>query len=120
MMGCKEYVRGNVGAADRGGHPIFSAGTCFAGCDSVEAAGSDPTAPLGLPRLESPLSRALHAVLDAVRQERASFMRLRILKRGDPLEPQFFNSLVEDRSPAGMSYVEYLCHVHRQIQNKFS
>ena len=27
--------------------------------------------------------------------------------------------LVEDRSPAGMSYVEFLCHVHRLIQNKF-
>lgn len=32
-----------------------------------------------LPRLESPASRALHAVLDAVRQQRSSYLRLRVV-----------------------------------------
>ena len=46
-------------------------------------------------------------------------MRLRVLRRGDPSENAYYRRLVEDRSPAGMSYVEFLCHVHRLIQNKF-
>jgi protein transport protein SEC24 len=36
------------------------------------------------------------------------------------MEVDFFNALVEDRLTSGMSYVEFLCHIHRQIQNKFS
>jgi hypothetical protein len=28
--------------------------------------------------------------------------------------------MVEDRAQTSMSYVEYLCHVHRQIQAKFN
>jgi protein transport protein SEC24 len=58
--------------------------------------------------------------LPQIRRSRASFLRLRIIKRSDPLESVFFNLLLEDRSVAGMSYVEFLCHVHRQIQNKFA
>ena len=50
---------------------------------------------------------------------RSSYMRTRILKRGDPAENTFYARLIEDRSAAGMSYVEFLCHVHRMIQNKF-
>ena len=45
---------------------------------------------------------------------------MRVAKRGDPLEVAFFNSMVEDRTGGGMSYVEFLCHIHRQIQNKFN
>jgi protein transport protein SEC24 len=47
-------------------------------------------------------------------------MRLRVAKKGDPTYNVFVNSLVEDKSTAGMSYVEFLCHVHRQIQEKMS
>jgi protein transport protein SEC24 len=48
-------------------------------------------------------------------------MALRVLRRGDCAEPAFFSALVEDRSPAaGMSYVEYLCSLHRQIQSRVS
>lgn len=35
-------------------------------------------------------------------------------------EAEFFQWLVEDRSPGGMSYVEFLIHVHRIIQNKMA
>ena len=31
----------------------------------------------------------------------------------------FYAKLTEDRNVAGMSYVDFLCHVHRLIQNKF-
>lgn len=53
-----------------------------------------------------------------VRTHRCSFLRLRVARKGDPADMAFYNGLVEDRSAAGMSYVEYLCQVHRLIQNK--
>jgi len=71
-----------------------------------------------IPNLSNPSSKALNDFIHAIRKQRGAFMRTRILKRGDPLEALFYNRLMEDRSPAGMSYVEYLCHVHRLIQNK--
>lgn len=78
----------------------------------------NPAAPL--PQLRTRESRALHALLDAVRKQRGNFLRLRVVRRGDTAgEPAFYSLLVEDRSLAGMSYVEYLCAVHRSIQNKF-
>lgn len=70
-----------------------------------------------LPR-DSPASRLLQDLLTKVRLQRSSFMRLRVARKGDPAESAFFAMLVEDRSTAGMSYVEYLCQIHRLIQNK--
>ena len=94
--------------------------TTTAGVPSVDSLPSDGS-PLHLPRLDTPLSQAVHALLDEVRRQRSAFLRLRVLRRGDPLEPAFYHALVEDRSPtAGMSYVEFLCFVHRQIQNKLA
>lgn len=37
--------------------------------------------PLGLPRLDTAPSRALHAALDAVRAERGAYMSLRVARR---------------------------------------
>ena len=37
----------------------------------------------------------------------------------DPLEGRFLSMLTDDRAQASMSYVEFLCHIHRQIQSKF-
>jgi protein transport protein SEC24 len=55
-----------------------------------------------------------------VRAQRSAFLRLRVVRRQDPTEGQFHAMLVEDRSSAGGSYVEYLCAVHRFIQNKMN
>lgn len=33
---------------------------------------------------------------------------------------QFFSHLVEDKTPGSLSYVEFLVHIHRQIQAKMS
>lgn len=41
-------------------------------------------------------------------------MRLRVARKGDAAEVGFFNALVEDRSTAGSSYVEYLCQVRER------
>jgi protein transport protein SEC24 len=90
------------------------------GAPSLEAAAPAPDRPLILPHLDTPLSRAVNALLDEVRRQRGGYMRLRIPKRGggDAEETAFFAALLEDRSMAGASYVEYLCWLHRQIQNK--
>ena len=71
-----------------------------------------------LPCLDNPLSKALNDFINFIRKQRGAFMRTRVLKRGDSLEALFYNRLLEDRSPAGMSYVEFLCHSHRLIMNK--
>ena len=72
-----------------------------------------------LQQMDTPQSKALNAFVNCMRKMRSSYMRTRILKRGDPAENAFYARLIEDRSAAGMSYVEFLCHVHRMIQNKF-
>ena len=46
-------------------------------------------------------------------------IRLRFVPRGSMSETRFLAKCVEDRTSSGMSYVEYLCHLHRLIQNKF-
>lgn len=91
----------------------------FAGVDTVEGYSQGSSTPLTLPLLENPLSQALHGILDAVRQHRGAFMSITLLRRGDPAETLFYNCLVEDKNPAGMSYIEFLCAVHRQIQSMF-
>lgn len=90
------------------------------GVPSAEATPDSP--PPMLQRLDNPLNHKIHEILDEIRRQRCSYMRLRVVRRGDTaLEPAFFSSLVEDRSPTGgMSYVEFLCYLHRQIQNKLS
>lgn len=83
--------------------------------------GLDPQRPLTLPTLDTPLNKKVHGLLNEIRGQRTSYLRLRVVRRGDPLEQAFYNSLIEDRSPsAGMSYVEYLCYLHRAIQNKLA
>jgi protein transport protein SEC24 len=71
-----------------------------------------------VPSFDNPTSKALNDFINAIRKQRGAFLRTRILKRGDSLEALFYNRLSEDRSPAGMSYVEFLCHCHRLIMNK--
>lgn len=74
--------------------------------------------PLPVVPHSNPRSQLLFELLTAVRLQRCAFMRLRVAKKGDPYYPLFVNLLAEDKSTAGMSYVEFLCHVHRQIQEK--
>ena len=63
-------------------------------------------------------SRQLHLLIARLRHERRRFMRLRVTRTGDPLEHRVMALMVEDRQRVGMSYVEFLCHLHRQIQAK--
>ncbi|KAL9258600.1 transport protein SEC24 C-like protein [Drosera capensis] len=71
-------------------------------------------------RLDNPLSKKLNEVINEIRRQRCSYLRLKLCKKGDSSGMLFFSYMVEDKTPPGLSYVEFLVHVHRQIQNKMS
>ncbi|KAI5067109.1 hypothetical protein GOP47_0017637 [Adiantum capillus-veneris] len=73
-----------------------------------------------LQEFDNDASRKLNALVNEIRKERCSYLRFHWCRRGDPLEFLFFSLLVEDKNALGLSYVEYLVHVHRQIQNKMT
>ncbi|XP_024531752.1 protein transport protein Sec24-like At4g32640 [Selaginella moellendorffii] len=60
----------------------------------------------------------LNKMVNEIRRQRCSYLRLHLLKRGDPLEMMFHSFMIEDKSGLGSSYVEFLVYVHRQIQVK--
>lgn len=47
-------------------------------------------------------------------------MGQRGVQAGDPGEAAFLSNLVEDKIGAGVSYVEFMCDIHRVIQNKLA
>lgn len=71
-----------------------------------------------LQEFDNDASRKLNTLVNEIRKQRCSYLRFRWCRRGDPLEFIFFSLLVEDKNSLGLSYVEYLVHVHRQIQTK--
>eukprot|EP00252_Welwitschia_mirabilis_P020316 TRINITY_DN4950_c0_g1_i1.p1 TRINITY_DN4950_c0_g1~~TRINITY_DN4950_c0_g1_i1.p1 ORF type:complete len:1152 (-),score=243.05 TRINITY_DN4950_c0_g1_i1:556-4011(-) len=73
-----------------------------------------------LQQFDNDLSRKLNDVVNEIRRQRCSYLRLRVCKRGDPTEFLFYSFIVEDKNNLGTSYVDYLVHIHRQIQNKMS
>lgn len=84
------------------------------GIERVDPKGPEPQ----LQQLDNRFNRAVRTLITELRKERGSFMRLRLALQAFPHGHNFLNALVEDRNGAGMSYVEYLCHVHRGIQGK--
>ncbi|XP_057475102.1 protein transport protein SEC24 C-like isoform X2 [Actinidia eriantha] len=71
-----------------------------------------------LQQYDNPLSKKLNDVVNEIRRQRCSYLRLKLCKKGDSSGMLFFSYMVEDKTPSGLSYVEFLVHVHRQIQNK--
>lgn len=72
------------------------------------------------PLLETHLSQTVNRILNYV-QEQGQFWRpVEVLKEKHPGEAKLYASLVEDKSAPGYnySYVEFLCHIHTQIQQK--
>ena len=81
----------------------------------------DPSTVGDIPNLNSALSNHLRRIVGELRRQRRSYMHVRLVKKGHTHETLFLSALVEDRHPlSGMSYVEYLCHLHRLIQNKMT
>ncbi|XP_044499274.1 protein transport protein Sec24-like At4g32640 isoform X2 [Mangifera indica] len=73
-----------------------------------------------LQQFNNPLSKRLNEVINEIRSQRCSYLRLKLCKKGDQSGMLFFSYLVEDKIPTGQSYVEFLINIHRQIQVKMS
>ncbi|KAL8236458.1 hypothetical protein R6Q59_017539 [Mikania micrantha] len=73
-----------------------------------------------LQQYDNPLSKKLNEVVNEIRSQRCNYLRLKLCKKGNPSGALFFSYMVEDKSPSGLSYVEFLVLVHRQIQSKMA
>jgi protein transport protein SEC24 len=62
----------------------------------------------------------VHNIINSIVRQQHTYQQLIILKQHDPLELQFRNFLVEDAANDGMSYVDFLCHIHKQIQQRLA
>lgn len=65
-------------------------------------------------------SLAAHVHVQVRAQRPHTFQTVRVVAPKDPLEARVLSMLTEDRAQTSMNYVEFLCHVHRQIQQKFA
>lgn len=66
-------------------------------------------------------SAQTHEIIRSLGSQRGGhYPRVQIASADDGNDVRFLAMLTEDRSQAAMSYVEFLCHVHRQIQTKIS
>ncbi|KAJ6813483.1 protein transport protein Sec24-like [Iris pallida] len=86
------------------------------GTPSVEGIPSQ----LVLEQFDNDLSKKLNNVVNEIRRQRCSYLRLRLCKKGDQSGMLFLSYMVEDKNPGGLSYVEFLVHIHRQIQTKMA
>jgi protein transport protein SEC24 len=84
----------------------------------VETRKALPSPSQPLPLLHNPSSRlntATHALINVARQRCRCYMRLRVITQGRAEERSFHGLILEDRVAGVMSYVEFLCHIHRRI-----
>merc|ERR1719309_667550 len=68
---------------------------------------------------ENPLSRRVCGIVAAMTSGRTRTMKLTIVRQRDKLEIVFKHFLCEDRSAASensFSYVDFLCHMHKEIR----
>ncbi|NXF81023.1 SC24C protein, partial [Sclerurus mexicanus] len=74
-----------------------------------------------LPVLENPFSKKVRSIVDMLQGQRSRCMKLIIVKQEDKLEMLFKHFLVEDKSlSGGASYVDFLCHMHKEIRQLLS
>ncbi|XP_027740964.1 protein transport protein Sec24C isoform X3 [Empidonax traillii] len=74
-----------------------------------------------LPILENPFSKKVRSIVDMLQRQRSRYMKLIIVKQEDKLEMLFKHFLVEDKSlSGGASYVDFLCHMHKEIRQLLS
>ncbi|XP_018421524.1 PREDICTED: protein transport protein Sec24C isoform X3 [Nanorana parkeri] len=74
-----------------------------------------------LPVLDNPISNKMHAIITMFRAQRPRYMKLLVVKQDDKLEMFFKHMLVEDKNlNGGASYVDFLCHMHKEIRQLLS
>ncbi|CAH1795236.1 unnamed protein product [Owenia fusiformis] len=68
--------------------------------------------------LDTPLSQRIRGIIKKIRDQRQRHMKLTIVRQRDKLDPWFHHFLVEDKGTNGTaSYVDFLCHIHKEIRN---
>ena len=77
----------------------------------------------GIPRLENDMSQKFHRLLSSSSSSRDNnsindYNPLNIIRQGIDNGFEFGNRLMEDETFSQMSYVDYLCMIHKQIQNE--
>ncbi|XP_050754741.1 protein transport protein Sec24C isoform X2 [Gymnogyps californianus] len=74
-----------------------------------------------LPVLENPFSKKVRSIVGMLQVQRSRYMKLIVVKQEDKLEMLFKHFLVEDKSlSGGASYVDFLCHMHKEIRQLLS
>lgn len=74
-----------------------------------------------LPEFDNPLSERIRNLICVVRIQRHRFMRLTLVRQRDKMETLMKHFLVEDRGVDGSSsYVDFLCHMHKEIRQILS
>ncbi|XP_035905681.1 protein transport protein Sec24D [Anopheles stephensi] len=76
----------------------------------------------GLPVFDNPLSKRVRGIVEKIQNQKRRCMRLTLVKQRDKLESVLRHFLVEDRgtSDGSVSYVDFLCHVHKEIRQMLS
>ncbi|VDO22276.1 unnamed protein product [Haemonchus placei] len=71
-----------------------------------------------IPEKDNPRSRGLRRAVELLQEVGPRKRKLFVIREKDALEPWMKKFLVEDRSgPNVMSYVDFLCYIHREIRN---
>ncbi|KAF9937775.1 COPII coat Sec23p-Sfb3p heterodimer component [Modicella reniformis] len=74
-----------------------------------------------LPEINSPTSTQLRTIVDYMQAQRSRYLNLILVRQGmEVYELDFANQLVEDKNNDAMSYVDYLCAIHRMIQTEIT
>uniref|UniRef100_A0A0B8RP72 Protein transport protein Sec24C-like n=1 Tax=Philothamnus irregularis TaxID=1899461 RepID=A0A0B8RP72_9SAUR len=74
-----------------------------------------------LPVLDNPFSKRVRSTIDIFQAQRSRYMKFIIVKQEDKLDLLFKHFLVEDKSMnGGASYVDFLCHMHKEIRQLLS
>lgn len=76
----------------------------------------------GLPVFDNPLSKRVRGIVDSIQNEQHRCMRLTLVRQRDKLESVLRHFLVEDRgiTDGSPSYVDFLCHMHKEIRTLLS
>jgi protein transport protein SEC24 len=70
------------------------------------------------PDLNTTIGERFSRILNEIRKNRNRYGQLRVMRDRDPTENMFFARLIEDKSTTAVTYVDYLCNVHRDIQSR--
>ncbi|KAG9304124.1 hypothetical protein G9A89_019686 [Geosiphon pyriformis] len=72
-----------------------------------------------LPVLDNSTSAQIRSIISYLQSQRSKYLRFTIARMQiDPAEVEFNSLLVEDENNFAMSYVDYLCYIHKQIQTE--